>query len=76
MSRPVESAEDDVFSESDIKQFYNLDIEARDYCLNSDEALYDQEDNFLNSKKKIEIFLKSLQIPQGEDALKSSLYFI
>ena len=56
MSRPVESAEDDAFSESDIKQFYNLDIEARDYCLNSDEALYDQEDNFLNSKKKIEIF--------------------
>ena len=73
-SRPAESAEEDNFSESDVKQFNNENNEAQSYWLNSDEEVSHNEDNFANSKEKCKYLNKTLKIPHGEENFDSLLY--
>ena len=61
ISRSVESAEKDAFSDSDIRHFCDENIEARNYCLNSDDETA-EEDNFQNAA-----FNKTLMTPRGKD---------
>ena len=76
VSRSAESAEEDALSESNVRQVNNENVEAENYCLNSDEEVSDNEDNFANSKEIIEDFIKSLKIPHEEENFDSLLYAI
>ena len=55
------------------RNFKNFTIQARNYWLNSDEKVSDN-DNFENSNKKVKDFHKTLKIPQGINNLNSLLY--
>ena len=73
ISRSVESAEEDGFSESKFQKFHNENVKPRNYCLNSDEEVFGNGDIFENPNKKVKDFRKILKIPPGEDNLDSLL---
>lgn len=67
----VSDAERDAFSQSDVDAFMNKDVETRHYCFYSEGK---KEDDFSDSKVKIEEFKDTLVIPNEKDD-KSCLFY-
>lgn len=76
VARSINSAEEDCFSDSDIKRFCDENVEEPYYCLNSDDEEFAEEDNFQEASHKTNEFKKKLLIPHGKDIEDSLLYVI
>ena len=48
----LSSAEEDAFSEYDVEKFLENNVEARNYCVNSEDEMSEEEDILVNTGKK------------------------
>ena len=58
--RSVNSAEEDAFSESDVKYLCEENVEVQNYCEDSEDEMSQDKDNFDNSNQKMNILIKHL----------------
>lgn len=70
--RSISDAEDDAFFGSDIEEFLDESVEARNYCLTYEDE--EQTEDFSQIGQKIDGFWKTLLIPKGKDS-KNSLFY-
>lgn len=75
-ARLVSSTEEHAFEESDVKKFLGNNVEVRNYCVNSEDDMQEEEDIFADTSKKIEELKKTFQIPNGNVSEDSFLYAI
>lgn len=67
ITRSASDAEEDAFLHSDIDAFLDQDVEARSYCLYSED---EKEDNLSDAKAKIKKFKDTLLIRNGKGGEK------
>lgn len=70
--RSISDAEDDAFFGSDIEEFLDENVEARNYCLTYEDE--EQTEDFSQIGQKIDGFRKTLLIPEGKDSENSLFY--
>ena len=71
-TRSIADVKYDAFSRSDIEDFLNENLEARNYCFMSEDE--ERTDNFPQTSQEIDDFKKTMLIPNGKHKEDSLFY--